>query len=84
MERLNFNKQLDCLIDSLKLLQKNEPDNPAYEYLIIKLSNLSIDNLQSQKDLILHFMVDSYDGNIELRNKIVEFLSLHSINKKKA
>lgn len=79
MDNTNFKNQLTRLIEELKNLNSNTNNtNASYNFLIDKLCKLSIENLESQRDLLLYFLIDSYDGDKEIANKVIDFLSLYS------
>lgn len=78
MSSVNFNNKLEELINELKELQKKDVTNDSYAYLINKLSQLSSENFDFLKELILHFIVDSYNGDINVGDKIIQFMKLYS------
>jgi hypothetical protein len=78
MENLNFDTELKLLLKELYALSNDIDGSASYEYLIKKLSELSLNNFESQKQMILHFITDSYDGGIEVENRVIQFLQRHS------
>jgi hypothetical protein len=71
---MHFKNHLADLIQELKRLDSDANiANPSYRYLIDELGSLSLENIRTQTDALLYFLVDSYDGEIAIRNKIAEF-----------
>jgi hypothetical protein len=78
MDEENFNRQLNVLIEQIKSSNEDSDSAASYAYLLDKLSGLSINNINNRKDIVLHFLVDSYNGNNQLAGQIAEFLQSYS------
>ncbi len=83
MNIVNFNNQKKHLVDELRAFQNEDPANTSYQYLLTQLSQLSLENLKSLKGKIIHFILDSYDGDTTMGDKIVQFLKLYSSSETK-
>lgn len=76
MKELSF---IDCkseIIQELEILYYYDKNNYSYKYLIDKLLELTPDNVEYRKDQLLYFLVDSYDGEKKIRDKISRFLRI--------
>jgi hypothetical protein len=78
MHEENFNRQLNVLIEQIKNFNKNSDSPASYAYLLDKLSGLSINNINDRKDIVLHFLVESYNGSNQLAGQIAEFLQSYT------
>lgn len=79
----NFESSLKILIEIIQLENnKHSKSNPSYMYLLNKLSMLSDKNVGDIKDDIMYFIIDSYNGNKIIENKVVTFLSLYTAKNK--
>jgi|GEM_PF-2314116 len=78
MDSLNFSNKLDLLLKDLRILMSVDADNICYDYLIKKMSQLSIENIKAQKDSLTHFIVDSYDGDMDMGNRIIQFCNSYN------
>lgn len=83
MDEENYKRRLESLVKELTVLQKesNSP-NSSYEYLITELTDLSFPDLKKKKNELMHFLVDSYDGDKKTGNSISEFIGLYSSKQK--
>lgn len=76
MNEENFNRQLNVLNEELKKVNKDS--EPSYAYLLDKLSDLSIDTINSRKGAILHFLADSYNGSSQIASRVADFITLYT------
>ncbi|MBS1749439.1 MAG: hypothetical protein JST63_06025 [Bacteroidetes bacterium] len=84
MVDINFSRRLNELIEEIKSENENSHNsNPSYLYLIDRLTNLSMANIESQKGVIMHFIADSYSGSKNIGAKVAEFISLYTSKKRK-
>jgi hypothetical protein len=84
MEDANFYNRINELIAEIRKADQVDVNlKRSYSHLISLLSNLSLANIRDEKDAIMYFIIDSYDGDTQVANKIVEFLQLYASKKKK-
>jgi hypothetical protein len=78
MDDSNFKRQLNVLIKEIEQ-HKNDPESaPSYRFLLEQLSSLTLSNIDSRKGLIMHFLVDSYNGSSKIAAQAGEFISLYT------
>jgi hypothetical protein len=78
MDDLNFERQLNALIEQIKQCRDDPESAPSYRILLEQLSSLTLDNINSKKGLIMHFLVDSYNGSGKIAAQVGEFISLYT------
>jgi hypothetical protein len=82
MDDLNFKRQLNTLIEQIEQCRNDPESTPSYRILIEQLSSLTLININSKKGLIMHFLVDSYNGNGKIAAQVGEFISLYTKRKR--
>jgi hypothetical protein len=78
MDEFNFKRQLNALIEQIKQCRDDPESTPSYRILLEQLSSLTLNNINSKKGLIMHFLVDSYNGSGNIAAQVGEFISLYT------
>lgn len=78
MDDYNFRKQLKGLIEEVERQENDPVTAPSYHILLEQLSNLTFSNIESKRGLIMHFLVDSYNGSNKIATQVGEFISLYT------
>jgi hypothetical protein len=78
MDEQNFRRQLNALIEQIGQQKDDAESTPSYRILLGQLSNLTLSNIESKKGLIMHFLVDSYNGSSKIAAEVGEFISLYT------
>ncbi|MBX2891925.1 MAG: hypothetical protein KF734_13410 [Saprospiraceae bacterium] len=67
-----FQKIIDK-IEALSLSAQFEAEKTSYEYLKMTLNQITLENRKEMKKQIIHFLIDSYQGDLKLGEGVMVF-----------